>query len=529
MNGPLVTSLGHAGLRIDAPGLRMLCDPWMSPGGAFLASWFPFPDNAHVRTPQMLDVDWVAISHEHLDHLDLPLLQGLSPSVRLVIPRYPSREMRNRIAGAGIRNVVIELDAWERFTLNDRGDWVTVIPELSPMCHDAAILVHADGHAVLHTNDARLSVSQLRRAAEEAGRPIDVMGVQMSGASWHPICYDYPPEVVERISAEKRLGKFRSVTRLLRSAPPKIVLPYAGPPAFLDPAVAQHNPTAEHPGIFPHQGQALAFLRERLPGQTSLVLLPGDRLHAGSGEVERDPLWADFSFDDTTDYLRSYAQRRAPEIAAVHAELPDPEPDGRLAERFREHFLDLGALSDYFLQRIGMTVRFEVLGRAGGTWDVRLGPETTEVDLAPGERTPGYHLTVEARWLDAVLTGRIRWEDLFLSLRIRASREPDVYNDYLVGLLKHADQDALEAVEDYETNRDPAETVVLRDGDREYVVSRYCPHAGEDLQHGAVIHDGTLRCLGHNFDFDLETGACLNARCDPLQVSRAAVTAPTAL
>ena len=50
-------------------------------------------------------------------------------------------------------------------------------------------------------------------------------------------------------------------------------------------------------------------------------------------------------------------------------------------------------------------------------------------------------------------------------------------------------------------------------------VSRYCPHAGEDLSHGAVIRDGVLRCLGHNFDFDLATGECLNARCDPL-VSR---------
>jgi UDP-MurNAc hydroxylase len=50
-------------------------------------------------------------------------------------------------------------------------------------------------------------------------------------------------------------------------------------------------------------------------------------------------------------------------------------------------------------------------------------------------------------------------------------------------------------------------------------VSRYCPHAGEDLQIGAVVSDGVLRCLGHNFDFDLSTGACLNARCDPL-VSR---------
>jgi nitrite reductase/ring-hydroxylating ferredoxin subunit len=57
---------------------------------------------------------------------------------------------------------------------------------------------------------------------------------------------------------------------------------------------------------------------------------------------------------------------------------------------------------------------------------------------------------------------------------------------------------------------------------RRYEVGRYCPHAGEDLTHGAVVQDGVLRCLGHNFDFDLATGRCLNARCEPLPVRSAA-------
>ena len=59
------------------------------------------------------------------------------------------------------------------------------------MSHDAAVLFSVAGTSVLHTNDARISLSQVRRAIEEVGRPIDLMGVQMSGASWHPVCYDY--------------------------------------------------------------------------------------------------------------------------------------------------------------------------------------------------------------------------------------------------------------------------------------------------------------------------------------------------
>jgi L-ascorbate metabolism protein UlaG (beta-lactamase superfamily) len=61
----------------------------------------------------VLDCDWVAVSHEHLDHLDLALLAGLPERDRVVIPRYPSPALVNRLNRAGVRHV-IELDAWQR-------------------------------------------------------------------------------------------------------------------------------------------------------------------------------------------------------------------------------------------------------------------------------------------------------------------------------------------------------------------------------------------------------------------------------
>jgi UDP-MurNAc hydroxylase len=519
-----VTSLGHAGLRLRGGELRMLMDPWLSRRGAFLGAWHQLPSNDHLDTPELLEVDWVTVSHEHLDHMDLGLLRRLPPSARVVINRYPSANFHRRLLEAGITNVV-EVDPWQRFPLNTRGDWLTFIPEQSPMCHDAGVLVCAGGVSVLHCNDARLTVAQCRRAAVETGGELDVMAVQMSGASWHPIRYQYPPEVMARISGEKRYGKFKAVTRLLRGVRPRLAVPFAGPPCFLDPALRDNNRHIQDPGIFPSLDQAAAWLTERLPGQAVMRWLPGDRYRVRAGTLTPDPRWDGFSFTFPAleEWLDGYAADRAGDLEATYADHPEPADDHCLGERFADHFAYLGELSPYFLERIGMRVRFEVDGPGGGRWDVALGPDKVSVDLSgrASDDQVQYRFRVPSRWLAPVIDGRIGWEDLLLSLRFSAWRSPDVYNDYLVGLLKHADATALAAVQRYETTRDNAETIVVQTpgGDR-YRVGRWCPHASEDLSVGAVIEGNVLRCLGHNFDFDLDTGACRNARCEPLSTRR---------
>ena len=135
-------------------------------------------------------------------------------------------------------------------------------------------------------------------------------------------------------------------------------------------------------------------------------------------------------------------------------------------------------------------------------------------------RQPEYGFRLDSRWLAPVIFGQIGWEDLFLSLRFSAWRDPDIYNDYLIGFLKHAEPQALQAIASYEQSRSTDEKIVVDAPGGRYEIARYCPHAGEDLAIGSAVADGVIRCLGHNLEFDLATGACLNARCDPLVTRR---------
>ena len=56
-------------------------------------------------------------------------------------------------------------------------------------------------------------------------------------------------------------------------------------------------------------------------------------------------------------------------------------------------------LSRYFVERIDMTVRFEVDGPGGGRWDVHLHPDDVRVDLEGGASEVQYQFRVDSRWL----------------------------------------------------------------------------------------------------------------------------------
>jgi L-ascorbate metabolism protein UlaG (beta-lactamase superfamily) len=74
--------LGQAGFRIDLDGVRCVVDPWVSPHDGRLVP--PPPEDLVAE-----GVDWLLVTHEHLDHLDpsaVRLVLERSPAARVVAP-----------------------------------------------------------------------------------------------------------------------------------------------------------------------------------------------------------------------------------------------------------------------------------------------------------------------------------------------------------------------------------------------------------------------------------------------------------
>ena len=501
--------LGHAGLTAESGGARVAVDPWLSPMGAYHASWFQLPCNHRLWDEDWSDLAAVVLSHEHLDHLDPDFLRvKVRPDLPLVVPAYPSRNLVRKLR-AICANPVIEVAEGEEHSLGG-GLRVLFTQEESPANQDAVVTLVGPEGVLVDMNDARLTPEQVDALKRRLGRPVDALLLQCAGASWYPICYEYSADRMAEHSEEKRRVKLEYAYRMLDRFAPRIGLPAAGPAAFLDESIFHCNDGMQGRGIFPDQKESAAWLAQRGYRGRMEILLPGDRLDLASGRFEPDAeARRDFSFDRKEEYLAGYARRMRPAIARHVASLEGPSSD--LFEPFADYFVQLGSMSRYFLARIDMDLRFIVEGSHGGDFLVRCRPGRFEVRRTGGE-SGNYIVRMSQLWLHQILRHGLPWEDFFLSLRFTSRREPDVYNDHLLSWLKWADPDALRAIERYETRPDDGATIVVESSAGRFRIARRCPHAGASLEN-APIEGAIITCLNHHYRFDLRTGECLNGNC----------------
>lgn len=496
---------GHAGIHVTSGDTRVLMDPWFSPYGGFDASWFQLPCNHYMANRDWSGLTAVVVSHEHLDHLDPTFLRSLPESIPINIVGYPSPLFAHKLRSRTNRQPRIFPPGREHVLGGLR---FRIWTEDSPMNQDSVWVFRDEQTSIVHTVDSRLSTQQLDEIIDYLDGPPTLLLVQCSGASWYPIVYEnYDQAAKMERGRRKREHKLSYSMGMADYLQPETVVICAGPPVFLDPELeyANHDPS------FPVPGESKAWFLERGYSRRVEAPLPGDVLDLVTGELREEPsIHAEFSWERVPEYVRHYAERMRPNIDEVYRRADEiPTPD--LFEAFRGHFNKMLSLSEYFNERIDMTVCFDVEGPQGGQWlvDFKARPDVRK--LHPGD-TCQYRYRLHSRWLKRIVIEDVPWEDFLLSLRFSAFRDPDVYNDHLLGLIKFNDTASLMAVERYEKLTSQDTILVSTPDGQQYEISKYCPHAGASLE-GAPIEGNTITCLLHHYEFDLESGECKTGNC----------------
>jgi L-ascorbate 6-phosphate lactonase len=117
----VVTWLGQASFRFDVGGRRILVDPFFGEHEARL--YPPMPIDEHGT-----HVDWLLVTHEHIDHLDpysLREVAARSPDLTIVAPAPLEAMVREAAPDAAFTGV----DRGDRLELDGAGS-VTVVPAI---------------------------------------------------------------------------------------------------------------------------------------------------------------------------------------------------------------------------------------------------------------------------------------------------------------------------------------------------------------------------------------------------------------
>jgi len=525
-----ITSLGHAGLLIETGTASITCDPWFEP--AFRGSWFVYPRNDRLDDDlrhRLTHPTYLYVSHLHGDHFDEPFLRDhMDHDTVVLLPDFPTGEMERRLRQIGFHRFVRTRHGEER----DLGAGLVVAIHVETSITDGpggdSALVVSDGrHRVVDQNDCRTH----DLAALAGHGTVDVHLLQHSGAIWYPMVYDLPADETLGLCRAKVAGQLSRALRYVEAVDARMVMPSAGPPAFLDPELFSLNMiTGDEPTIFPDQTVFLGQLEAA--GRRGVMNIPGTAVELDGDAVEvRHPVPdadVDRPFSDKAGELARYQADWLPWLAEERARWHGATDD--LLDRLRRWWEPLLAMATSLRQGVGASCLLRALPdeRCAQGVDILIDFPAGEVRPYAGE---AYRFRFEvARSLVETVAAEyaVDWSNsLFLSCRFRAWRDGD-FNEHLYNFFKSLSVERMRRTEDEARRRlgspepeNPTDDVRVGD----WLVGRWCPHRRGDLSvFGEVSPDGgELVCTLHGWRFELPSGRCLNAEDHRLRVRPAPV------
>jgi len=398
-----LTYLAHASLLIEAGGVRLVTDPWLD-GPTYLSGWWHFPAPS-ATSADLADVDYVYLTHEHVDHFHEPTLQRLRKDLPILIGKFMRPRFRDKLRALGFSDVR-ELPHGSPVRLGEGG--MTVVSYQSRA--DDTALVVTDGEAtVLNLNDAIFRGEALAQILAQHPR-IDLLCASFANAEAYPIVYDLedPTERPDWDDAQR----FDEFLEKVRRLSPRAFVPFASMFCFLSDDLFPINERIASPAAL------LARARAGEVAAEGLAMNPGDVWTPAGGHERR----SDLDWGDKERLLVEYRRRHATEIAQLTEAEVVPGGAAELELAFRRYFTGLMARLPWVLRRrLELTIRWDVAGAAGQVCWLRYTGGALSFDPPAQGEAWDARIRISDWPLWRVLTRTDTWQTLGVSCRFRVA------------------------------------------------------------------------------------------------------------
>lgn len=263
--------INHAGYELQAGGLRIVHDPWMS-GLAFDDGWALVSETVY-PIGDFERVDYIWFSHEHPDHFSPPALRQIPEQVRkgITVLFQETRDKRVIEFCRKLGFKTQELPNGKRIQLNDQ----VAVTNGRVLGRDSWLFTETPNGTIFNANDC-VGVDW-NRIASSLSRPVDLLLTQFSYANWVGNPGDHSRM---KAAAEEKLREMRHQMEVFR---PRTVIPFA---SFVWFCREENFHMNEHMNRI---GDVFEFVSRET---NAVVLYPGDRYQLGQPHDSRTAIKA---------------------------------------------------------------------------------------------------------------------------------------------------------------------------------------------------------------------------------------------
>lgn len=293
-------TLSHAGLRVEAGGVELVCDPWLL-GSVYWRSWWNYPPVPRSLVAS-LKPDFIYLTHLHWDHFQADSLKLFPADTPILVP-YDRYERMTRDLKAVGRTNVREVRHGERVVLG-RELAITSF-HFSPIITDSAVVIEAGDQVLFNANDAKLAGLPLSQVMKRFPK-VDFCFRSHSSANPRACFHitDAPDEEVDDNDHYLRaFGLFMARVK------PRYAIPFASNSCLLHDDVYDMNALVQTP-------LAVRDFFERFRAERGLttdvqIMTPGDRWNSDAGFHLQEGDW----FERRDERIAEYRARVQPTMA----------------------------------------------------------------------------------------------------------------------------------------------------------------------------------------------------------------------
>lgn len=168
--------LNHSCLIVESGKTKILCDPWFT-GTAFNNGWRLLYEHSH--SINLIEYDYVWISHEHPDHFSIPTLSQISKSKHFLYQKTSDKKVKNWLESK--QHCITELEDGVEYNFEE----MKLTSFVSDGYDSAALFIFPNGDKFLNLNDARLELGDtIKKIKKHDLSQLQIISIQFSYANW---------------------------------------------------------------------------------------------------------------------------------------------------------------------------------------------------------------------------------------------------------------------------------------------------------------------------------------------------------